>query len=67
MALTEDRPLALPSGDSNDGYTPTGVFTRPSAETGPRSWFTTVDHKKSALCTAPRQFSSSSLVALRRY
>ena len=46
MALTEDRPLALPSGDSNDGYTPTGVFTRPSAETGPRSWFTTVDHKK---------------------
>jgi cytochrome c oxidase subunit 1 len=46
MALTEDRPLALPSGDSNDGYTPTGVFTRPTAETGPRSWFTTVDHKK---------------------
>jgi cytochrome c oxidase subunit 1 len=46
MALTEDRPLALPSGDSDDGYTPTGVFTRPTAETGPRSWFTTVDHKK---------------------
>jgi cytochrome c oxidase subunit 1 len=46
MALTEDRPLALSSGDSNDGYTPTGVFTRPTAETGPRSWFTTVDHKK---------------------
>jgi hypothetical protein len=36
MALTEDRPLALPSGDSDDGYTPTGVFTRPTAETGPR-------------------------------
>jgi len=46
MALIEERPLALPSGDSNDGYTPTGVFTRPTAETGPRSWFTTVDHKK---------------------
>ena len=46
MAQTEDRPLALPSGDSNDGYSPTGVFTRPTAETGPRSWFTTVDHKK---------------------
>ena len=46
MALTEDRPLALPSGDSDDGYTPTGVFRRPTAETGPRSWFTTVDHKK---------------------
>ncbi len=46
MALTEVRPLALPSGDSNDGYTPTGVFTRPTAETGPRSWVTTVDHKK---------------------
>ena len=46
MALTEDRPLALPSGDTDDGYTPTGVFTRPTAETGVRSWFTTVDHKK---------------------
>jgi cytochrome c oxidase subunit 1 len=46
MALTEDRPLALPSGGSDDGYTPTGVFTRPTAETGARSWFTTVDHKK---------------------
>lgn len=46
MALTEVRPLALPSGDSDDGYTPTGVFRRPTAETGPRSWFTTVDHKK---------------------
>ena len=46
MALTEVRPLALPSGDSNDGYTPTGVFTRPTAETGLRSWVTTVDHKK---------------------
>jgi len=46
MALTEERPLALPSGDTDGGYTPTGVFTRPTAETGPRSWFTTVDHKK---------------------
>ncbi|MEJ6511802.1 MAG: cytochrome c oxidase subunit I [Actinomycetota bacterium] len=46
MARTEDRPLALPPGDSNDGYTPTGVFRRPTAETGARSWFTTVDHKK---------------------
>ena len=46
MALTEERPLALESGDSPSGWSPTGVFTRPTAETGFRSWFTTVDHKK---------------------
>ena len=46
MALTEARPLALPSGDEGNDYKPAGVFTRPTASTGWRSWVTTVDHKK---------------------
>lgn len=48
MALTEARPLELPSGEptvtANDS--PLGVFTRPRGGTGWRSWITTVDHKK---------------------
>jgi len=46
MALTEDRPtLALPSGE-DEVVRPGGVFARPTASTGWRSWITTVDHKK---------------------
>ena len=46
MALTEERPLALESGETTSEWKPAGVFTRPTAESGFRSWFTTVDHKK---------------------
>jgi len=46
MALTEERPLALEAGDTTPDYSPAGVFTRPTASTGWRSWITTVDHKK---------------------
>jgi cytochrome c oxidase subunit 1 len=47
MAITEDRPLALPSGDeTDDDFQPLGVFRRPTASTGWRSWVNTVDHKK---------------------
>ncbi|MBI2706312.1 MAG: cytochrome c oxidase subunit I [Actinobacteria bacterium] len=49
MAVTESRPLALPSGGgpSGPGAAPTlGVFTRPRTKTGWRSWVSTVDHKK---------------------
>ena len=47
MALTEARPLALPSGEGEHDYErPAGVFARPTASTGWRSWVTTVDHKK---------------------
>ena len=47
MALTEERPLALTTGDevTND-HEPLGVFRRPTATEGWRSWVTTVDHKK---------------------
>ena len=48
MALTEARPLALPSGESavaaNDS--PLGVLARPKPKPGWQSWFFTVDHKK---------------------
>ena len=47
MAIVE-RPtdtLALPSG-APAGHRPLGIFSRPTATTGWRSWFTTVDHKK---------------------
>jgi cytochrome c oxidase subunit I len=48
MALTESRPLALPSGatPADVAQKPLGVFTRPKPTTGWRSWVTTVDHKK---------------------
>jgi cytochrome c oxidase subunit I len=47
MAITEQpRPLALPSGDGQDGFQPLGVFRRPATHTGWRSWVTTIDHKK---------------------
>lgn len=48
MTALESRPtetLALPSGSSTAGAA-LGVFTRPRAESGWRSWLTTVDHKK---------------------
>lgn len=49
MAITEERPVTreLPSGETpGDGFQPLGVFRRPTATTGWRSWVTTVDHKK---------------------
>lgn len=48
MALTESRTetLALPSGVAPVGEHPLGVFRRPTATTGWRSWVTTVDHKR---------------------
>ncbi len=45
MALTEERPmLELSPGD--ELTQPLGVFRRPRAIVGWRSWFTSVDHKK---------------------
>ena len=47
MAITDaPRPLALPTGGNQPQPKPLGVFTRPRATTGWRSWVTTVDHKK---------------------
>ena len=47
MALTEERPLALPAAaDGDDDFQPLGVFRRPATTTGWRSWVTTVDHKR---------------------
>ena len=40
-----DGPLALGAGDALQ-QRPAGVFARPTANTGWRSWVTTVDHKK---------------------
>jgi len=48
MALIE-RKGQLELGDGGDRAEPIGVFTRPMAETGWRSWVTTVDHKKIAI------------------
>jgi cytochrome c oxidase subunit 1 len=48
MAIVE-RPsdaLALPSGTEARQRSTLGVFTRPRAKTGWRSWVSTVDHKK---------------------
>jgi cytochrome c oxidase subunit I len=36
---------ALPAGPTATAR-PMGVFTRPTGTTGPKSWFTTVDHKR---------------------
>jgi len=49
MAITEERPTVpeLTVGDHGDqDFQPMGVFRRPTATTGWRSWVTTVDHKK---------------------
>ena len=61
MALTEDRPdvLALPAGDDTEVREPLGVFKRPTATTGWRSWLTTVDHKKIGI-----MYGATSLVFL---
>src|SRR5687767_9974910 len=48
MAITEERPvLELTTGAAEPEVTePLGVFRRPVAVTGWRSWLTTVDHKR---------------------
>src|ERR687890_308267 len=47
MALTEERPvLELTTGAEPEAPQPLGVFARPVATRGWRSWLTTVDHKK---------------------
>jgi cytochrome c oxidase subunit 1 len=47
--LDAPPPLALPSGETTARVSkPLGVFNRPTATTGWRSWITTVDHKKIA-------------------
>jgi len=48
MALTEERPpLELTTGGADvQNDRPLGVFTRPTATHGWKSWVTTVDHKK---------------------
>ncbi len=51
MAIVESPkpagPLALPGGEPVPvEHRPLGVFTRPRAHTGWRSWVTTIDHKK---------------------
>src|SRR5918993_3740466 len=60
MAIVE-RPtdvLALPSG-ATTARNPLGVFARPRATTGWRSWVSTVDHKKIGI-----MYGASSLVFL---
>ena len=60
MAIVE-RPsdvLALPSGGTV-APSPLGVFARPRARTGWRSWVSTVDHKKIGI-----MYGASSLVFL---
>jgi cytochrome c oxidase subunit 1 len=42
--ITARTPLELPSGET--ARRPLGVFARPTATTGWKSWFFTVDHKK---------------------
>jgi cytochrome c oxidase subunit 1 len=47
MTIVHERtPLALPSGEPEQAAHPLGVFARPKATSGWKSWFTTVDHKK---------------------
>jgi cytochrome c oxidase subunit 1 len=45
MAIIE-QPLAIGTGQSTGNGSALGVFARPKAKTGWRSWITTVDHKK---------------------
>ncbi len=46
MAIIENEPLALPTGDRPGVENPLGVFKRPRQYTGLKNWLTTVDHKK---------------------
>ena len=47
MAIIEDeRPLELTTGAETFAVNPIGVFARPKATHGWRSWISTVDHKK---------------------
>ena len=46
MAIIENEPLALPTGDAPAVENPLGVFSRPREVTGLKNWLTTVDHKK---------------------
>ena len=46
MAIIENEPLALPSGDQPGVENPLGVFKRPRQYSGLKNWLTTVDHKK---------------------
>lgn len=46
MAIIENEPLALPTGDRPGVENPLGVFKRPREYTGLKNWLTTVDHKK---------------------
>src|SRR5215216_4678564 len=46
MAIVDRHPLALPAGRDGATVEPLGVFARPRAKTGWRSWVTTVDHKR---------------------
>jgi cytochrome c oxidase subunit I len=68
MALTEERPvLELEAGDGTEERQPLGVFRRPTAVTGWRSWLTTVDHKKIGImygATAMAFFAIGGLEAL---
>jgi cytochrome c oxidase subunit 1 len=45
MAIIE-QPLAIGTGRAAEVRSPLGVFARPTAKSGWRSWVTTVDHKK---------------------
>ena len=45
MAIIE-QPLAIGTGRAPEVRSPLGVFARPTAKGGWRSWVTTVDHKK---------------------
>src|SRR3989337_2645773 len=47
MALTEENPiLELTTGEQAEERHVLGVFRRPTATTGWRSWITTIDHKR---------------------
>ncbi len=46
MAIIENEPFALPSGEAPVVENPLGVFSRPRQYTGLKNWLTTVDHKK---------------------
>src|SRR2546425_1031656 len=46
MALTEERPVLELTAGAAETHEPLGVFRRPRATHGWRSWMTTVDHKR---------------------